>query len=98
MSEKLALEDKDVPQMKNLDFIMDIPLQLTVELGRTKLLALVYSGQIASVTVGRRRFVLPDALRAFVGALQEARENRDRRRNQQRKRYFAQQSLFSEKA
>ncbi|HBA87730.1 MAG TPA: flagellar motor switch protein FliN [Geobacter sp.] len=24
--------------MKNLDFIMDIPLQLTVELGRTKLL------------------------------------------------------------
>ena len=33
------LEDpKDVPQMKNLDFIMDIPLQLTVELGRTKLL------------------------------------------------------------
>ena len=39
MSEKLALEDqKDAPQMKNLDFIMDIPLQLTVELGRTKLL------------------------------------------------------------
>ncbi len=39
MSERLALEDqKDVPQMKNLDFIMDIPLQLTVELGRTKLL------------------------------------------------------------
>ena len=24
--------------MKNLDFIMDIPLQLTVELGRTKML------------------------------------------------------------
>jgi len=39
LSEKLALEDqKDAPQMKNLDFIMDIPLQLTVELGRTKLL------------------------------------------------------------
>jgi flagellar motor switch protein FliN len=39
LSERLALEDqKDVPQMKNLDFIMDIPLQLTVELGRTKLL------------------------------------------------------------
>lgn len=39
MGEKLMLEDpKDVPQMKNLDFIMDIPLQLTVELGRTKLL------------------------------------------------------------
>lgn len=38
MSEKLVLEDKDAPQMKNLDFIMDIPLQLTVELGRTKLL------------------------------------------------------------
>ncbi|MCM0081068.1 flagellar motor switch protein FliN [Geomonas sp. Red32] len=31
-------EQKDVPQMKNLEFIMDIPLQLTVELGRTKLL------------------------------------------------------------
>ncbi|ACH40818.1 MULTISPECIES: flagellar motor switch protein FliN [Citrifermentans] len=39
MSEKLALEDeKEVPQPKNLDFIMDIPLQLTVELGRSKLL------------------------------------------------------------
>jgi flagellar motor switch protein FliN len=39
LNDKLVLEDqKDVPQMKNLDFIMDIPLQLTVELGRTKLL------------------------------------------------------------
>ena len=39
MSERLVLEEqKDAPQMKNLDFIMDIPLQLTVELGRTKLL------------------------------------------------------------
>jgi flagellar motor switch protein FliN len=39
LNERLALEDpKDIPQMKNLDFIMDIPLQLTVELGRTKML------------------------------------------------------------
>lgn len=39
MSERLVLEDqKEAPQMKNLEFIMDIPLQLTVELGRTKLL------------------------------------------------------------
>ena len=39
MNDRLAIEDqKDVPQMKNLDFIMDIPLQLTVELGRTKML------------------------------------------------------------
>ena len=38
MSEKVLDEQKDLPQMKNLDFIMDIPLQLTVELGRTKLL------------------------------------------------------------
>ena len=39
MSEKLASdEQKELPQSKNLDFIMDIPLQLTVELGRTKLL------------------------------------------------------------
>ena len=39
MSEKLASDDqKELPQAKNLDFIMDIPLQLTVELGRTKLL------------------------------------------------------------
>lgn len=37
-NEKLALEDENVPQMKNLEFIMDIPLQLTVELGRTKML------------------------------------------------------------
>ena len=39
MSEKLVLEDqKEVPAMKNLEFIMDIPLQLTVELGRAKML------------------------------------------------------------
>jgi flagellar motor switch protein FliN len=39
LNEKAALEDqKDAPQMKNLEFIMDIPLQLTVELGRTKML------------------------------------------------------------
>ena len=39
MNDRLAIEDqKDVPQMKNLEFIMDIPLQLTVELGRTKML------------------------------------------------------------
>jgi flagellar motor switch protein FliN/FliY len=31
-------EPLDLPQMKNLEFIMDIPLQLTVELGRTKML------------------------------------------------------------
>ena len=34
-----AGEQRDVaPDRKNLDFILDIPLQLTVELGRTKLL------------------------------------------------------------
>jgi len=39
LNEKLILEDqKEDPPMKNLDFIMDIPLQLTVELGRTKML------------------------------------------------------------
>ncbi|UFS72339.1 flagellar motor switch protein FliN [Geomonas sp. RF6] len=39
MSDKLELEElTSAPQMKNLDFIMDIPLQLTVELGRTRLL------------------------------------------------------------
>ena len=39
MNDRLALEEpKELPQMKNLDFIMDIPLQLTVELGRTKML------------------------------------------------------------
>jgi flagellar motor switch protein FliN/FliY len=38
LSDKQAEEQLETPQMKNLDFIMDIPLQLTVELGRTKLL------------------------------------------------------------
>jgi flagellar motor switch protein FliN len=39
LSDKLVLEDqKETPPVKNLDFILDIPLQLTVELGRTKLL------------------------------------------------------------
>ena len=32
------LEDKESGTAKNLDFILDIPLQLTVELGRTKML------------------------------------------------------------
>jgi flagellar motor switch protein FliN/FliY len=40
VSDSLEISDiKDSLQgKKNLDFIMDIPLQLTVELGRTKLL------------------------------------------------------------
>lgn len=39
MTEKLTLEEnQESPQMKNLEFILDIALQLTVELGRTKLL------------------------------------------------------------
>ena len=38
MSDKLLEEQKETPQLKNLEFIMDIPLQLTVELGRTKML------------------------------------------------------------
>jgi len=40
--------------MKNLDFIMDIPLQLTVELGRTKLLVrdvlLLNQGSVVELT------------------------------------------------
>jgi len=55
LSEKLVSEDgKDVPPMKNLDFIMDIPLQLTVELGRTKLLVrdvlLLNQGSVVELT------------------------------------------------
>jgi len=39
LSEKLTMEEhKENPQMKNLEFILDIALQLTVELGRTKML------------------------------------------------------------
>ena len=40
MNDKIEGPDvtEGVQQIKNLDFIMDIPLQLTVELGRTKLL------------------------------------------------------------
>lgn len=40
MSDKQGVDEEldGTPQMKNLDFLMDIPLQLTVELGRTKLL------------------------------------------------------------
>ena len=39
MSEKSDVEEpKEIGQGKSLDFILDIPLQLTVELGRTKLL------------------------------------------------------------
>ncbi|ACM18875.1 flagellar motor switch protein FliN [Geotalea daltonii FRC-32] len=38
MTETGELEEQKNAEMKNLDFILDIPLQLTVELGRTKLL------------------------------------------------------------
>lgn len=37
MSDKPEANDSDLDR-KNLDFILDIPLQVTVELGRTKLL------------------------------------------------------------
>lgn len=43
-------------------------------LGRSKFLELVYGGRIRSVLVGRRRFILPDALRAFVASLQAEQE------------------------
>lgn len=39
MSEQVKDENRDAElDRKNLDFILDIPLQLTVELGRTKIL------------------------------------------------------------
>ena len=38
MSDKEEVVNEAVSERKNLDFILDIPLQLTVELGRTKLL------------------------------------------------------------
>lgn len=40
MSERIEVEElkSDGDGKKNLEFILDIPLQLTVELGRTKLL------------------------------------------------------------
>ncbi|GAB7025743.1 flagellar motor switch protein FliN [Geotalea toluenoxydans] len=38
VTETGELEEQKNAEMKNLDFILDIPLQLTVELGRTKLL------------------------------------------------------------
>ena len=37
MSDKTTVNETEVDR-KNLDFILDIPLQVTVELGRTKLL------------------------------------------------------------
>nr|WP_281415567.1 flagellar motor switch protein FliN [Pelotalea chapellei] len=37
MSDKPETKDMDLDK-KNLDFILDIPLQVTVELGRTKML------------------------------------------------------------
>lgn len=37
MSDKPEVKETDLDR-KNLDFILDIPLQVTVELGRTKLL------------------------------------------------------------
>ena len=40
-------------------------------LGRTKLLELVYSGQIESLTVGRRRYIRPEALEQFVERLRQ---------------------------
>ncbi len=38
MSDKEEVVNEVGSERKNLDFILDIPLQLTVELGRTKLL------------------------------------------------------------
>ena len=51
-------EEIDIQQdKKNLDFIYDIPLQLTVELGRTKLFVkdVLQLNQGAVVELGKRR-------------------------------------------
>ena len=53
-------------------------MQLT-GLGRSKFLSLVYAGKISSVTVGRRRFIRPDALRSWVASLQEDAQAEERR-------------------
>ncbi len=44
-----------------------------VGLGRSKFLQLVYSGEIASFTVGRRRLVLVDDLNAFLERMRQQR-------------------------
>ncbi|MFH1141998.1 MAG: helix-turn-helix domain-containing protein [Chloroflexota bacterium] len=55
--------------------LLSIPEALQITgLGRSKFLELVYQGRIASVLVGRRRFIRPDALRAFVNSLQAEQE------------------------
>jgi excisionase family DNA binding protein len=41
-------------------------------LGRTRLYALMGSGQLRSVTIGRRRFVPSDAIEEFIAALPTA--------------------------
>jgi len=41
-------------------------------LGRSKLLELVYAGEIESLTVGRRRYIRREELAAFVERRQEA--------------------------
>ena len=42
-----------------------------VGLGRSKFLQLVYSGEIASFTVGRRRLFLVDDLNAFLERMRQ---------------------------
>lgn len=43
-----------------------------LRIGRTKTFALVSSGAIESVTIGRRRLIPPEAVAAYVAALRSA--------------------------
>ena len=43
----------------------------SLNLGRTKFLELVYSGEIPSLVIGRRRLINPSAITAFISRLQE---------------------------
>ena len=45
----------------------------SMRLGRTKFLALLYSGAIPSILIGRRRLINPIALDAYIQGLEEGR-------------------------
>jgi excisionase family DNA binding protein len=69
----LQSEAEDSPQVADpADLLTVEEAARRLRIGRTTLYALISTGQIETVTIGRRRLVPPECVAAYVAALRAA--------------------------
>jgi excisionase family DNA binding protein len=74
----LRSEAEDSPEVAEpADLLTVEEAARRLRIGRTTLYALISTGQIETVTIGRRRLVPPECVAAYVAALRAARQAAD---------------------